>query len=142
VTRERELVELFADRSRELDALRLLCGGITATDLRTLRVSALAFEAVVEGLAHQSSRVRWWCVQILDHVPDPRAICALARALDDPVPRVRRNAAHAFGCVACKPDWSGDLPGDILQRLCLMATNDPSAKVRAQASWALGCRSN
>ena len=49
---------------------------------------------------------------------------AIVPVLDDPVPRVRRNAADALGCVACKPTWNGRLAtpdhrearGDVNQR--------------------------
>jgi hypothetical protein len=128
VTRERALVELFGDRTRALEALRALCGGVTATHLRTQPLSEPTFQALVEGLSHPSSRVRWWCVHVLDHVPDRRDIRALASVLEDPVPRVRRNAAHALGCVACKPAWSNGLPDDALDRLRRLACDDPSAK--------------
>jgi HEAT repeat protein len=80
--------------------------------------------------------IRWWCIQLLDHVPDRRAITAItaiAGMLDDPVPRVRRNAAHALGCVACKPEWSGGLPAEIVSKLGSIAKDDPNHKVRAEA---------
>jgi HEAT repeat protein len=80
-------------------------------------------------------------VQVLDHVPDARAIGALTAALDDQVPRVRRNAVHALGCVACKPEWAGALPLDVVEKIAQMATADPSAKVRAEAHRTLACRS-
>jgi HEAT repeat protein len=84
--------------------------------------------------------VRWWCAQLLDHLPDPRALAAVARLLDDQVPRVRRNAAHALGCVACKPEWDGSLPDETVEKLSHLATHDPNAKVRAEAAYALSCR--
>ena len=59
-----------------------------------------------------------------------RALSAILTALDDPVPRVRRNAAHALGCVACKPNWDRGLPDSALQRLSELAANDPNGKVR------------
>src|SRR5262249_40018576 len=107
MTTEREAVQWFARRDHQVDALRALTGGLTATHLRSARLSDAAFAAVVEGLADPNPRVRWWCLQVLDHVPDGRAIPFVASALDDPVPRVRRNAAHALGCFACKPEWDG-----------------------------------
>jgi HEAT repeat protein len=72
------------------------------------------------------------------HLDDPRALAALAAALDDPVPRVRRNAGHALGCVACKPSWDGSLPGGAAAKLRQLAAADPNPKVRAEAQRTLG----
>lgn len=86
-----------------------------------------------------SPQVRWWCIQVLDHVADERSLEAIAGALDDPVPRVRRNAAHALGCVACKPTWDGQLADETIRRLMDVAECDPNPKVRAEAHAALSC---
>ena len=136
---ERDLVQQLAT-GRRIEAIRWLLGGATATELRNVRVGERAFAALVEGLGDPHPRIRWWCIQLLDHVPDPRALAAIAPLLDDPVPRVRRNAAHALGCVACKPDLDGGLSDDVLDRLALAARTDPNAKVRAEARHALACR--
>jgi HEAT repeat protein len=141
VTREQELVQWFAARGdRTLQALAGLTGGVTATHLRTAQLTDAAFDAVTEGLGDPNPRVRWWCVQVLDHVPDPRAISAIAVLLDDPIARVRRNAAHALGCVACTPNWDGGLPDGVLESLSELAASDPNTKVRNEAVWALACR--
>ena len=50
MTPEQELVRLFGVKGRELDALRGLTGGVAATHLRTARLSANGFAAVVAGL--------------------------------------------------------------------------------------------
>jgi HEAT repeat protein len=134
MTRAEEMVRRFGVRGRELEALRALTGGVTATHLRTARLSDDAFAAVVSGVSDSNPRVRWWCIQVLDHVPDPRAVAAITSALDDPVPRVRRNAAHALGCVACKPEWDGARAVASVDRLTHMATNDPNEKARREAS--------
>jgi vesicle coat complex subunit len=134
------LVRGFGQRGLELESLRGLTGGVTATHLRSARLTEAAFAAVVEGLADPNPRVRWWCVQVLDHVPDPHGIEAVAKLLDDPVPRVRRNAAHALGCVACKPDWAGGLPNDVVEKLMSLSADDPNTKVRREAGYALACR--
>ena len=60
--------------------------------------------------------------------------------LDDPVPRVRRNAAHALGCVACKPVWEGGLSQDVMAKLAHLAAEDPNAKVRGEVQVALDTR--
>jgi hypothetical protein len=137
--RERNLVQLFGSRTTKLDALRSLMGGMTMTRLRTAHPTQSAFKALVEGLRDPNPRIRWWCVQVLDHCPDPRAIAATAPMLDDPVPRVRQNAAHALGCGACKPAWSGELPTSTLHKLYELASGDAHAKVRRKAGWALTC---
>jgi HEAT repeat protein len=139
VTPEQQLVRLFGVKGRELDALAGLAGGVTATHLRDATVADASFDALVEGLSDRQSRVRWWCVQVLDHISDVRALSAIASVLDDPVPRVRRNAAHAIGCVACKPDWDRTLPPGVVERLSYLAEQDPNAKVRREAAVALTC---
>jgi HEAT repeat protein len=137
---ERDLVQQLATKARRLDAMRALVGGVTSTELRHVEITDRAFDALAEGVNDPNPKIRWWCIQLLDHVPDPRAIAAAARALDDPVPRVRRNAAHALACVACKPDWAGGLPEHIAARLERLATSDPNEKVRLEALHALACR--
>jgi HEAT repeat protein len=137
--REWQLIQLFGSRHTELGALQTLMGGVTMTHLRAVRPTKKVFEALIEGLRDPNPRVRWWCVQILDHSPDPQAIAAIAPMLDDPVPRVRQNAAHALGCLTCKPALSRELPTSSLHKLKRVAIEDPHAKVRRQASWALGC---
>jgi HEAT repeat protein len=142
MTREQDLIQLFGSGATELHALEALMGGITTTHLRTVCLTEWVFEALLEGLSDPNPRVRWWCLQLLDHSPDPRAIAAVAPMLDDPVPRVRQNAAHALGCLACKPDWLGELPASVLDKLHWLAAADPHEKVRRQAGWALACRRN
>src|SRR4051812_41216076 len=135
-----EWVEVLRYPDRRLDAIHALAGGVTATALRQAQLSDETFRAIAAGTAHQHPQVRWWCIQILDHVPDTRAVAAIAARLDDSVPRVRRNAAHALGCFACKPGWDRTLPGGIVQRLQALADGDPNAKVRDEARRALICQ--
>jgi HEAT repeat protein len=142
VVREQEFVQLFGCTARQGDALRGLAGGVTATHLRTAALSEAAFDAVIEGLSDPNPRVRWWCVQLLDHVPDERSMMAIAKALDDPVARVRRNAAHALGCLACKPGWDGSLSPVVVSKLSQSASSDPNEKVRVEAQMALSCRAS
>jgi hypothetical protein len=140
VTAAQEIVQLFAFKGRQSEALQRLVGGVTASHLRTVQLDEPTFEALTEGLSDPNPRVRWWCVQVLEHVPDARAIGALTTALDDQVPRVRKNAVHALGCGACKPGWSGALPLDVLERVARMAVADTSHKVRDEANRTLACR--
>jgi len=138
--REDELVQLLRVPEQRFDAIRALVGGLTSTELRRASPSEAAVQALIDGLGDPNPRVRWWCVQLLDHIPDERVLGALVPVLDDPVPRVRRNAAHALGCVLCKPAWSGELPSSVIERLTDMAANDDNAKVRDEAGRALLCR--
>jgi len=131
--RERDLVQRLASKADRVEAIRALAGGVGATELRRATVSGRAFDALCEGLGDPNPQVRWWCIQVLDHVSDERALPAIAATLDDPVPRVRRNAVHALGCTACKPTWCGQLPTVTRQRIAHMAHHDPNAKVRAEA---------
>ena len=119
------------------EAMFELAGGWSATVLREAVLSDAAFAALVQGLSDPHPRVRWWCISLLDHVPDVRAIAALEPLLDDPVPRVRRNAAHALGCLACKPEWCGTVDAETVSKLEHLAVHDENARVRRDASIAL-----
>jgi hypothetical protein len=133
------LVALGEKRGDQVPLITGLLGAANARDLKDVQVTDGVFDALVAGLGHQDSRVRWWSVQLLDHVPDSRAIAAIAPLLRDPVPRVRRNAAHALGCVLCKPGWNGELPDGALDELVRMADDDENAKIRRQARQSLTC---
>jgi HEAT repeat protein len=127
-------VQLFASKRERNDAIRALVGGLTATELRAVRVDDATIEALARGLADQNPVVRWWCVQLLDHVPDHRAIDLIVPLLDDPVPRVRRNVVHALGCAACKPTAEICLSPQTTERVRRLAGSDPNPKVREEAS--------
>ena len=92
--------------------------------------------AAVEGLQHPEPRVRRCCVDFLDHHADDDCADDLRRvALHDPVPRVRRFAVHALGCVRCK---TSPLEMDLIEFLAMVAAHsDESAKVRREAIYAL-----
>ncbi|MEQ1787252.1 MAG: HEAT repeat domain-containing protein [Acidimicrobiales bacterium] len=137
--RENDLVQLLAVPDQRAHAIRELVGGVGATELRQARPSYEAMQALIDGLRDESPQVRWWCVQLIDHVPDDRALDALVPVLDDPVPRVRRNAAHALGCVPCKPTWNGRLGAPVMVKLAEMAARDVNAKVRQEARRSLAC---
>ena len=133
------LVALGEKRGDQVALITGLLGAASSRDLKDVVVADDVFDALVVGLQHHDSRVRWWSVQLLDHCPDPRAIVAIAPLLHDPVPRVRRNAAHALGCVLCKPGWDGVLPDGALDELMRMADRDDNAKVRREARQSLTC---
>lgn len=135
----RPLVALLGTDAR-LDAMRGLVGGVNARELRDVVVPDDVFEALVGGLGDPNAKIRWLCLQLLDHLDDERAIAAIATCLVDPVPRVRLHAAHALGCIGCKPSWDGQLPDGVGEQLAALAERDPSPKVRRTAAHALACR--
>jgi HEAT repeat protein len=75
---------------------------LTATELRRVRLTDAARGALIAGLDHPNPKVRWWCLQLMDHVGDEPCFEHIIRALDDPVPRVRAMALHALECERCK----------------------------------------
>jgi HEAT repeat protein len=131
------------------------------------QAGAQALDALVAGLAHRSPRVRQWCAALLDHHADERCVPGLLRLLEDPVAAVRRHALHSIGCQPCKPsplaidavplllDLATRDPSVRVRRaaahllgcqppdaraaagLRLVAGQDPDAKVRRNAQWAL-----
>jgi HEAT repeats len=122
---------------------------------------------LLPALRHPNPRVRFECLGLLDHLADEDSVEAMIAATRDPVPRIRRMAVHALGCVRCKASTScrelvpGFLPiaeGDPVWRvrreaviaiaqqpaddrsravLARLAEADPHPDVRKQATWAL-----
>jgi HEAT repeat protein len=137
--RASDLVQLLGVPAQRVAAIRQLVGGVGTTELRQARPSREAMQALIDGLRDESPQVRWWCIQLIDHLPDDRALDALVPVLDDPGPRVRRNTAHALGCVACKPTWDGQLAASVIENLAEMAAHDINAKVRQEAVRSLAC---
>ena len=83
--------------------------------------------AAIEGLRHESWRVRRTCAQLLDRVDlTAEALAALMRALDDEHPQVRRKAVHTLSCEHCKPNAC--LPD--VRAICERAIGDDSVLVR------------
>jgi hypothetical protein len=84
--------------------------------------------AAIEGLRHESWRVRRTCAQLLDRVDlTPESVAALTRALDDEHPQVRRKAVHALTCENCKPSGCAVDARPIMEH----AMRDPSSLVRS-----------
>ena len=84
--------------------------------------------AAVEGLRHESWRVRRTCALLLDRVDlTPESVAALTRALDDEHPQVRRKAVHTLTCENCKPNGCAVDVRPVLGR----AIGDPSSLVRS-----------
>lgn len=137
----RDLVQRFANKSDRIAAIAEFREALPpASDERELVLSPDAYDALAEGLRDPKASVRHTCILVLDHVSDVEAIMAVVPLLDDPVPRVRRMAVHALGCVACKPTATA-LPEDLMVRIMEMGRHDPNPKVRMEAGVALSCRS-
>ena len=128
-----QLVDLFADKTRRNAAIVALPGGITATELRRVQVSEAAKAALIAGLKHPNSKVRWWCIQLMDHVADESYLHPLLEAAyTDPTPKNRRHAIHALTCEICKPN-RGALEIDIRSELAAIAQVDSDPSVRIMA---------
>lgn len=128
-----QLVDLFADKHQRNAAIVALIGGITATELRTVKVSEAAKAALIAGLKHPNSKVRWWCIQLMDHVANETYMRPLLEAAHtDPTPKNRRHAIHALTCEICKPDHCA-LDIDIRSELAAIAENDSDLSVRTMA---------
>ncbi len=59
-------------------------------------------DGLIAGLEHPRAKVRQQAAQALDLLADDHCVLPLRRALEDPVPRVRRTAFHAISCDECK----------------------------------------
>jgi len=99
-----QLVNKLWDKRIRNEVIRTLLGGLTASELQSIRPSETACDALCVGLRHSSPRVRWWCLQLIDHVGNASLLQQAAPLLNDPVPRVRKMALHALTCERCKAD--------------------------------------
>jgi HEAT repeat protein len=111
--------------------------------VRAALAGATAYTALVDallaGLDHPDSRVRYNCAHALDHLADERCLAPLRRLANDPVPRVRRMALHVLSCEPCKPAPLSLPAGDDLVALLVeRALADPSINVRRHATAGLG----
>jgi HEAT repeat protein len=129
-----QLVDLLADKTQRNQAVIALIGGLTAGELRRVKVHPEAKAALIAGLKHPSSKVRWWCVQLMDHLADESYLEPLLEvAYNDPTPKNRRHAIHALACPVCKPNRQR-LNIDIRGELEVIAQSDSDASVRAMAT--------
>jgi HEAT repeat protein len=128
-----QLVDLLADKTQRNAVTVALIGGITATELRRVKVSEAAKQALIRGLKHPNSKVRWWCIQLMDHIADESYVPSLMEAaFSDPTPKNRRHAIHAATCEICKPNRQR-LNVDVRGELAAIAQTDSDASVRAMA---------
>jgi HEAT repeat protein len=128
-----QLVDLLADKKQRYQVIVALVGGITSTELRTVKVSPEAKAALIAGLKHRNSKVRWWCIQLMDHLADESYLEPLLDAAHtDRTPKNRRHAIHALACEKCKPNrcrLNLNLRADLRQ----IAATDPELSVRLTA---------
>lgn len=128
-----QLVERLGDKTRRNDTIRALVGGLTATELRRVKVSPEAKAALIRGLKHRNSKIRWWCIQLMDHLADESYVQPLLdAAYTDPTPKNRRHAIHALACEKCKPDGC-HLRIDLRADLRRILRTDPDLSVRDTA---------
>ena len=132
MTRYSELIEAFADAKRRNPAIIALVGAINASDLRRVQVSPEAKAALVAGLDHPNAKVRWWCLQLMDHLADESYLEPILSKLSDPVAKVRRHAVHTLSCAVCKPNRQA-LAIDIEGALRRTLETDPDVRVREEA---------
>ena len=132
MTRLSELIDAFADAKLRNPAIIELVGAINASDLRRVKVSPDAKAALIAGLDHRNAKVRWWCLQLMDHLADESYLEPILSKLSDPVAKVRRHAVHALSCAVCKPNRQA-LAIDIAEALRRTLEADPNVKVREEA---------
>jgi HEAT repeat protein len=126
------LIDAFADPKRRNRAILDLIGAINANELRRVRVKPEARAALISGLGHPNAKVRWWCLQLMDHLADESYLEPILSKLSDPVAKVRRHAIHALSCGVCKPDRQ-TLAVNVEAALLRALESDPDHKVREEA---------
>jgi HEAT repeat protein len=131
-----DLIDALADAKRRYRAIVDLVGAINANDLRRVTVTPEAKAALIAGLAHPNAKVRWWCLQLMDHLADESYLEPMLSKLADPVAKVRRHAIHALSCGACKPGRK-PLALRVESELRAICESDPDPKVRAEAQQSL-----
>ena len=127
-----ELIDALADKRIRNAAIVELVGAINSNDLRRVTVTPEAKAALVSGLDHPNAKVRWWCLQLMDHLADESYLEPILAKLSDPVAKVRAHAIHALSCGACKPKRQR-LAVQIEAHLRAALENDPNSKVREAA---------
>src|SRR5262249_15632003 len=96
-----------------------------------VKVHPAAKAALIAGLDHPNAKVRWWCLQLMDHLADESYLEPILSKLSDPVAKVRRHAVHGLSCGACKPNRRS-LKIDIESALRTLLETDPNEKVREE----------
>lgn len=139
ITEERALIDKLASTQGRNEAIVALVGAINARDLARVTLRPEARAALIQGLQHPNAKVRWWCLQLMDHLADESFIPHILPLLDDPVGKVRRHAVHALTCDVCKPDRCGlALSEQVRDRIAQVAVSDADVRVRKEAERGLG----
>ncbi len=129
------LVNQLADKANRNQTIIDLVGAINARDLAQVSLEPEAKAALIQGLQHENAKVRWWCLQMMDHLADESFTPVILPLLDDPVGKVRRHAVHALTCDVCKPERCGlVLSESVKTRIEEVARLDPDERVRNEAS--------
>ena len=132
------LIDRFADKRLRNDAIVALVGAINARDLANVTLKPKAREALISGLQHFNPKVRWWCLQLMDHLADESFVPFILPLLGDPVGKVRKHAVHALTCEMCKPDRCGlELSEQVRAKIAEVARSDVDERVRNEARAAL-----
>lgn len=121
----------YADVVADLATTRVPWGDARHPVNVLIHAGEAALPAVLAGCGHRDPSVRKLCFGVLDHLADDRAGEALRRGLEDPSAAVRRWAAHAISCDACK---AAPLPFDAVAALGRLLRDDPSRAVRRVAA--------
>lgn len=95
---------------------------------------ANGLEAAIRGLRHPSPVVRRYAADLMDHFGDDTCVPPLLELLNDPVPKVRRQAVHSLSCQRCK---TTPLSIDYTDILIDKMLNDPNQRVRSEAAYGL-----
>lgn len=133
-----DLVNRLAEKEGRNETIISLVGAINARDLAKVTLEPGAKEALIQGLQHENAKVRWWCLQLMDHLADESFIPFILPVLNDPVGRVRKHAVHALTCAVCKPDRCGlELSMSIKTRIEEVARSDADERVQKEAATAL-----
>ncbi len=133
-----ELVDQLAYKEKRSEVIVALVGAINARDLAKVVLDVEPKNALIEGLTHENAKVRWWCLQLMDHVADESFIPYIIPLLHDPVGKVRKHAVHALTCDICKPDRCGlALSLDVKEQIERVSAKDPDKRVRDEAQAAL-----
>jgi len=131
-----KLIDAFADPKRRNQAILDLVGAFNANDLRRVQVKPEAKAALISGLDHPNAKVRWWCLQLMDHLADDSYLEPILSKFSDPEAKVRRHAIHALSCGDCKPNRQV-LAVKIESALLAALKTDPDQRVREEARQAL-----
>ena len=91
-------------------------------------------DAALRGLRHTNPVIRRYAADLMDHLGNDVCVPPLLELLNDPVPKVRRQAVHSLSCQRCK---ATPLSADMTDILIDKMLNDPNQRVRGEAAFGL-----